>query len=103
MFSSCIVHCRIIWALGEGGVGVFVGGGGMFGCDESMKEYSEMLSEVCCSPDNVREDLDVGDELLDKLSPCEVAATGMIVSALERETKHLCSRGCFLQASVDSC
>ena len=42
MFSSCIVRCEI---MGEGGVGVFVGGGGMSWCDKSVDEQSEVSSE----------------------------------------------------------
>ena len=55
-------------------------------------------SSECCQldvVDDVREDSDVGDELL----LCAVVVSGVIV---ERETKCPCTRGCFFQASVDS-
>ena len=58
-------------------------------------------SSECCRldvVDDVREDSDVGDELL----LCAVVVSGVIVSARERETKRPCTRGCFFQASVDS-
>ena len=55
-------------ALGEGGVGVFCGGGGKFGCVVSMKLYSIVSGGGKYVPDGVNrildgvnEDSDVGD------------------------------------------
>ena len=88
MFSNCIVHC-----------GFWAGGASVFGCwcDGPMNGHSL----ECCRldvVDDVREDSDVGDELL----LCAVVVSGVIVSAREHEMKHPCTRGCFFQASVDS-
>jgi hypothetical protein len=83
--------------LGEGGVGVFVGGGGKIG--SVVKEYSAVLSVECCTLDDVREDSDVGVEGDDERLSSDVVA-GVIVSARGRETKRPCALGWYLQASV---
>ena len=100
MFSSCIVHCEI---MGDSGVGVFVGGGGVSRCDESVDEQSEVSSEGCCPLDVVSEDSDEGDREVNGLLSHGLVISGVIVSARGHETKHPCTRGCFFQASVDRC
>ena len=49
MFSSCMIHRGGVSCLGEGGVGVFVGGGGRFKSSGSTNEYSDVLVEGRCS------------------------------------------------------
>jgi hypothetical protein len=93
-----------VWALGDDGVFVS-GGGGMSNCVGSVsgsKESSDVFSEGKCVLDNVIDDSDVGDEEVDELSLCGPTWNrGVTVSALGRETKRPCTRGCLLQASVE--
>ena len=89
--------------MGEGGVGVFVGGGGVSRCDESVDEQSEVSSEGRCPLDVVSEDSDEGDREVNGLLSRRLVISGVIVSARGRETKRPCTRGCFFQASVDRC
>ena len=113
MFSSCIAHCGIACGLGEGGVGVFVGGGSgdsdVAACVKSVTKYSGVLSNVVCSLTRKSEDSDVdgensdtvGDGVNAKEMLLQGAIFGVIVSAWAHEAKHLCSRCWFFQASVD--
>ena len=89
MFLSCIIHGAAVCGLGEGGVNVFVGGGGRAGCDVSMNEYSEASSKGTSILDTESKDSDEGDEWLNDLSSCNVAVTfGTMVSVLDHEWKH---------------
>jgi hypothetical protein len=110
MFSSCIFHSGSGFSFGEGGSGVLTGAGGSSGTGwyvdgpkkgGSKKGVVESLVE-CRSLECVTEDSVVSDELVE-LSLSDVASPGMIVSALERETKRPFRRGCFCQARMDEC
>ena len=105
MFSSCITRCRtVVWfVLGEGGAGVFVGGGGRTGGSGSMNEYSDVFPNrgncvvdgVNCILDSVvlvSEDSDNDDGGVVVVSR-ELGAVWGLVSRLVRGTKCLCSRG----------
>jgi hypothetical protein len=82
------VRSGTVFILGEGGVGVFAGVGGNFGCAGSMNEYSEVLSESCSlDSESDDSDADQDSEEVDGL------LIGVIVPARERETKHPCARG----------
>jgi hypothetical protein len=48
--------------MGEGGDGVFVGGGGKGGNGESTNEYSDVSSEGCSRLDKESEDSDDNEE-----------------------------------------
>lgn len=74
--------------MGEGGVGVFVGGGGILGCDGSVNECSNAVADSCCSLDSVMEDSDEEGEEGKGLLCEEVVGFGVIVSALGRVTKR---------------
>ena len=95
MFSSCIVTVDGV-VVGDGGVGVFVGVGGVI---------SDRFSEGKCVLDSVIEDSDVSDEELDESSLREPTwnrgVNRVMVSALGREAKRPCIRGCPFQASVE--
>ena len=97
MFSSCIVTVDGV-VVGDGGVGVFVGVGGVI---------SDRFSEGKCVLDSVIEDSDVSDEELDESSLREPTwnrgVNRVMVSALGREAKRPCIRGCPFQASVENC
>ena len=68
MFSNCMVRLGGVCVLGEGGVGVLVGGGGKSEYEGSANENSEMfLSKGGCSLEGVREDSDVEDDGTDEL------------------------------------
>ena len=76
MFSSCIITVDGV-LVGDGGVGVFVGVGGIISensdCTGSVggsKKCSDEFSEGKCVLDSVIEDSDVGDEELDESSLC---------------------------------
>ena len=84
MFSSCIGRgIATTWALGEGGAGEFVGGGGICGCDGSVKGSPDpKKSSKGSSPLNcVSEDSVVGDEEIDDSELWSKVAVGVIVSA----------------------
>ena len=102
MFSSCITRCgTVAWVvLGEGGAGVFVGGGGRTGGGGSMNEYSDVSPDRGnCVVDGVNrildsvvsEDSDNDDGGLVVVSR-ELVVWGL-VSRLVRGTKRPCSRG----------
>lgn len=85
----------IVCAMGDGGAGEFVGGGGMRGCDGSVKGYSDLgrsskgLSSLRC----VGEDSVVGDAESDDSELWSGVVVGVIVSARGRETKRPFSLG----------
>jgi hypothetical protein len=76
--------------LGEGGVGVLVGGGGRIGYDESAMEKSGGISSKSWLPlDDVSEDSDDAEERKGELISNDAASVSrVIVSAREREAKR---------------
>lgn len=88
--------------MGEGGVGVFVGGGGRFKSSGSTNEYSDVLVEGRCSLEWVNDDSDVGEESKDESLLNGSIVAGVIVSARWRGTNRPSKfLGCDFQASVE--
>lgn len=86
--------------MGEGGVGVLVGGGGRSKYDGSTNEYSDVSSGVYLALERVSDDSDVGEGGYDESSVWDKMDDRVIVSARGRVVKRPLALGCVFQASV---